>query len=85
MKLDLNSLPDYPVHVSGFGGWDAGGVLELDAMAQADAVFGYRRFILMLQTYVSVVFLDPGFSGTASLSTLAGYAVHAYSLGSQVV
>jgi hypothetical protein len=45
MKLDLNSLPDYPVHVSGFGGWDAGGVLELDAMTQADAVFGYSRFI----------------------------------------
>jgi hypothetical protein len=40
MQLNLNGLPDQPVHVSGFGGQDLG-VLELNTMCPADAVFGY--------------------------------------------
>jgi hypothetical protein len=48
MHFDLSGLPDYPVHVSGFGGNDIG-VLELDPMAPDDAVFGYSRLILKLQ------------------------------------
>jgi hypothetical protein len=39
MQLDVTGLPDHQIHVSIFGGKDSG-VLELDAMAQADAVFG---------------------------------------------
>jgi hypothetical protein len=39
MQLDLNSLTDHPVYISGFGGQNFG-VLELDAMFPADAVFG---------------------------------------------
>jgi hypothetical protein len=34
MKLDLNGLFDYPVHVSGLGGKDLG-VLELDSIAHS--------------------------------------------------
>jgi hypothetical protein len=40
MLLDLSGLPDRPVHVSGYGRYNAG-VLELDVMAQPDAVFGH--------------------------------------------
>jgi hypothetical protein len=66
------------------------GVMMLDTMAQAFAVFGHGRFIWMLQMNVLVVLLDPGFNGMASLpnidsTTFAGYAVHAWSLESQVV
>jgi hypothetical protein len=43
MKLDLNGLLDKPVHVAGLGGQDLG-VLELDAMSPADAVFSHCRF-----------------------------------------
>jgi hypothetical protein len=39
VKPDLNDLPDYVVHVSGFSGQDAS-VLELHMMTQAYAVFG---------------------------------------------
>jgi hypothetical protein len=40
MQLDLNGHFDQPVHVSGFGGQDLG-VLELDTMSLADAMFSY--------------------------------------------
>jgi hypothetical protein len=81
MQLNLNDLPVHLVHVPGFGGKDPG-ILELDAMAQADTVFGYRN--------VLVVFFDPSFNGMASLpnanlSTSAGYAGHIWSFESQVV
>jgi hypothetical protein len=66
LQLHLNGLPGQPVDVSGFGGQDLG-VLELDTMSPADAMFGYGRFVLMSQTNVSVVLLDPGINGTASL------------------
>jgi hypothetical protein len=36
MQLDLNVLPDHPVHVSGFAEQDPS-VLELDAVAPAYA------------------------------------------------
>jgi hypothetical protein len=36
-------------------------------MSLADAVFSYCRFVWMGQTNVSVVLLDPGINGTASL------------------
>jgi hypothetical protein len=89
MQLDLNGLPHHLVHVSVFGGQRAG-VLEMDAMTQADAVFGHGQFIWMLHTNVLVVLLDPGFSATASLpnvnsTTITGYAVHVWSFESQVV
>jgi hypothetical protein len=59
-------------------------------MSPADAVFSYGRFVWMSQTNVSVVLLDPGINGTASLpnvnlTTLAWYAVHAWSFQSQVI
>jgi hypothetical protein len=59
-------------------------------MSPADAVFSYCRLVWMSQTNVSVVLLDPGINGTASLpnvnlTTLAGYAVHAWSFQSQVI
>jgi hypothetical protein len=59
-------------------------------MSLADAVFSYCRLVWMSQTNVSVVLLDPGVNGTASLpnvnlTTLAGYAVHAWSFPSQVI
>jgi hypothetical protein len=59
-------------------------------MSPADAVFSYCRFVWMSQTNVSVVLLDPGINGTASLpnvnlTTFAGYAVHARSFQSQVI
>jgi hypothetical protein len=59
-------------------------------MSPADAVFSYCRFVRMSQTNVSVVLLDPGINGTASLpnvnlTTFAGYAVHARSFQSQVI
>jgi hypothetical protein len=59
-------------------------------MAKVDAVFSHGQFIWMLQTDVPVVLLDPGFNGTADLpnvdlTTFAGYAVHAWSLESQVI
>jgi hypothetical protein len=38
MKLNVSGCRDHPVHVSGFGGKDPD-MLELDLMAQADAVF----------------------------------------------
>jgi hypothetical protein len=66
MQLDHSGLPDQPVHVSGFGGQDLG-VLELDTMSLADAVFSYGRFGWMSQTTVPVVLLDRGVSGMASL------------------
>jgi hypothetical protein len=40
MQLDLNGVFNQPVHVSGFGGHDLG-VLELDTMSPADAMFSY--------------------------------------------
>jgi hypothetical protein len=40
VELDLSGFPDQPVHVSGFGGQDLG-VLELDMMSPADAMFSY--------------------------------------------
>jgi hypothetical protein len=59
MQLDLNGLPDQPVHVPGFGGEDPG-VLELDVMSLDDAVFGYGLFFFgMSQTNAAVVLLDP--------------------------
>jgi hypothetical protein len=72
---------DQPVHVSGFGGHDLG-VLELDAMSPADAMYRYCRLVWMSQTNVPVVLLNPGINGTASLpnvilTTFARYAVHA--------
>jgi hypothetical protein len=59
-------------------------------MSPADAVFSYCRFVWMSQTNVSVVLLDPGINGTASLpnvnlTTFARYAVHAWSFQSQVI
>jgi hypothetical protein len=36
-------------------------------MSPADAVFSYCRLVWMSQTNVSVVLLDPGIKGTASL------------------
>jgi hypothetical protein len=59
-------------------------------MSPADAVFSYCRLVWMSQTNVSVVLLDPGINGTASLpnvnlTTFAGYAVHAWSFQSQVI
>jgi hypothetical protein len=79
-QIDLKSLPDHLVHVSGFGGQDDG-VLEWDTMAQAYVVFGHSQFIWMLQTNVLVVLLDHVFNGTASLpnvnlTTFAGHTVH---------
>jgi hypothetical protein len=49
VQLDLDGLPDHPVHESGIGG-ERAGVLELDSMYQVDTVFGHGRFIWMLQT-----------------------------------
>jgi hypothetical protein len=88
MQLDLNGLPNHPVHVSGFG--QVLGVLELDAMSLVDAMFGYGRFVQMSQMNVLVVLLYPGIIGMASLPnvnliTFAGYAVHAWSFQSQVI
>jgi hypothetical protein len=40
MQLDLNGLPDQPVHVSGFCVHNLG-VLEVDTMSPADPVFSY--------------------------------------------
>jgi hypothetical protein len=40
MQLDLGGLPNYPVYISGFDGQDLG-VLKLDAMSPADAMFDY--------------------------------------------
>jgi hypothetical protein len=37
MELNLSHLPDDTVHISGFGGVDAG-VMELDVVPQADTV-----------------------------------------------
>jgi hypothetical protein len=81
--------PHHLVHISGFGGQRAG-VLEMDAMTQADAVFGHGQFIWMLHTNVLVVLLDPGFSAIASLpnvnsTTVTGYAVHVWSFEFQLV
>jgi hypothetical protein len=64
MQLEPSGLPDHPVHVSGFGGQDLG-VLDLDAMSLADAVFGCSRFVWMSQRNVPVMLLDPGINGTA--------------------
>jgi hypothetical protein len=66
--------------VSGLGGEDSG-VLELNAVAQVDAVLGHGEIVWKLQTDVALVLLDPGFDGTAGLTdvdltTLAGHAVH---------
>jgi hypothetical protein len=69
MQLDLNGLPDYLVHVSGFGGQDLG-ILELDAMPPAGSVFGYSRFVWMSQTNVPVVLFDPGINGMASMPNI---------------
>jgi hypothetical protein len=89
MQLDLNGLPDQPVHVSGFCVQNLG-VLELDTMSPVDAVFSYCRLVWMSQTNAPMVLLDPGINGTASmpnvnLSTFAGFAVLAWSLQSQVI
>jgi hypothetical protein len=59
-------------------------------MSPADAIFGYGRFVRMSQTNVSVVLLDPGINGTASLhnvnlTTFGGYAVHVWGFQYQVV
>jgi hypothetical protein len=62
-------------------------------MSLADAVFSYRRLVWMSQTKVSVVLLDSGINGMASLASLpnvnlttyAGYAVHAWSFQSEVI
>jgi hypothetical protein len=40
VQLNLNGLPDHWVHESRLGEED-GGVLELNAMAQVNAVFGH--------------------------------------------
>jgi hypothetical protein len=66
MQLYLNGLFDKPVHVSGFCGQDLG-VLELDTLSPVDIMFSYGQLICMSQTNVSVVLLDPGIDGTASL------------------
>jgi hypothetical protein len=63
---------------------------DLNTMSPADAVFSHCRFVWMSQTDVSVVLLDPGINGTASLpnvnlATFAGYAEHDWSFPSQVV
>jgi hypothetical protein len=46
----------------GLGGYDLG-VLELDAMSPADAVFSHCRFVWLSQTNVPEVLLDPGING----------------------
>jgi hypothetical protein len=66
MQLNLKCLPDQPVHVSGFGGQDFG-VLELDTMSPADAMFRYGRLVWMSQTNVPAVLLDPGINRMTSL------------------
>jgi hypothetical protein len=59
-------------------------------MSPADAVFSHCRFVWLSQTNVSVVLLDPGINGTASLpnvnlTTSAAYAVDTRSFQSQVI
>jgi hypothetical protein len=54
MQLDPSGLPHHPVHVSGFGGQDLG-VLELDAMSSADAVFGYGRFVWIHDLFIALI------------------------------
>jgi hypothetical protein len=72
------------INRSMYGGQDLG-VLELDTMSPADAMFIYDRFVWMSQTNVPMMLLDPGINRTASLpnvnlTTFAGYAVHACSI-----
>jgi hypothetical protein len=79
MLLDLSGLFDQPVHASGFGGQHLG-VLELDTMSPADAMFSYCRLVWISQMNVPVVLLHPGINGTVTvpnvyLTTFAGYAV----------
>jgi hypothetical protein len=67
-----------------YGGQDLG-VLELDTMSPADAMFIYDRFVWMSQTNVPVMLLDPSINRMASvlnvnLTAFAGYAVHAWSI-----
>jgi hypothetical protein len=62
----------------------------LYAVSPADVVFGYGRFVWMLQANVPVVLHDPGFNAMASmpsvnLTTFAGYTIHAWSFESQVI
>jgi hypothetical protein len=47
VEFDLIGLPDDMVHASVFDG-EYTGMLELDPVAQADAVFGHGLFIWML-------------------------------------
>jgi hypothetical protein len=77
---DLSSMPDHPVRVSGFGGED-GDFLDLDMVAQVNAMFGNGRFICVLQTNVPLVLLDSDLSGMAGLpsvdlTTFAGHILH---------
>jgi hypothetical protein len=58
MELNLNGLFDQPVHVSGFGGQDLG-VLELDTMSPADAMFSHCRLVWMSQMNVPVSMEQP--------------------------
>jgi hypothetical protein len=66
MKIDLSGLPDHLVHVSGFDAQDLG-VLELNVMSLADAVFSYGQCVWISQTNTPVMLLDPGINRTASL------------------
>jgi hypothetical protein len=40
MELNLNSLPNDAIHVSGFSGED-GGLVKLNVVSQVDGVFSY--------------------------------------------
>jgi hypothetical protein len=56
--LNLDGLLNNPVHVSELGAED-GDVLELNVVAQVDAVFGCCGFVWLLQMDVTLVLLDP--------------------------
>jgi hypothetical protein len=82
--LNLSSFPEQLIHVYRFGGEDSG-VLELDLMAQTYAAFSHSQFIYVLQVDVSLVVLNPGLNGTASLpnadsTTFAGPSLHGWTL-----
>jgi hypothetical protein len=47
VQLNLDGLPNHLVHVSHLSGQD-GGILQLNAVAQVDAVFGHSRSVWLL-------------------------------------
>jgi hypothetical protein len=69
MELNFNGLPNDAIHVLGLS-WGDEGIMKLNAVSQADAVFSHGRLVWMFKTDMRLMLLQPRDHGTACLPNI---------------